>query len=92
MIQFIRRFFDSKFGIPVTLGFLALIAVAFASADISGTGTFGGLSGGDRVAVVGDQKIGTADLSRSATNALDQVRQQNPSLSMPAFLAQGGLE
>jgi len=92
MIQFIRRFFDSKFGIPVTIGFLALIAVAFASADISGTGTFGGLAGGDRVAVVGDQKIGTADLSRSATNALDQVRQQNPTLTMPAFLAQGGLE
>ncbi len=92
MIQFIRRFFDSKFGIPVTLGFLALIAVAFASADISGTGTFGGLAGGDRVAVVGDQKIGAADLSRSATNALDQVRQQNPTLTMPAFLAQGGLE
>lgn len=92
MIQFIRRFFDSKFGIPVTLGFLALIAVAFASADISGTGTFGGLSGGDRIAVVGDQKIGTADLSRSATNALDQVRQQDPTLTMPAFLAQGGLD
>ncbi len=92
MIQFIRKFFDSKFGIPVTLGFLALIAVAFASADISGTGTFGGLSGGDRVAVVGDEKIGAADLSRSASNALDQVREQNPSLSMQAFLAQGGLD
>ncbi len=92
MIQFIRKFFDSKFGIPVTLGYLALIAVAFASADISGTGTFGGLSGGDRVAVVGDEKIGAADLSRSASNALDQVRQQNPSLSMQAFLAQGGLD
>ncbi len=92
MIQFFRRFFASKLGIPIVIGFLALIAIAFASADITGSGTFGGLSGGDRVVVVGDQKIGTAELSRSVTNALDRVREQNPSLSMPAFLAQGGLE
>ena len=86
MITIIRRFFDSKLGVPVTLGFLALIAIAFASSDITGTGTFGGVSGGDRVAVVGDERIGTADLSRAATNALEQVRQQNPTLSMAAFL------
>lgn len=92
MIQFFRRFFASKLGIPIVIGFLALIAIAFASADITGSGTFGGLSGGDRVVVVGDQKIGTAELSRSVTNALDRVREQNPSLSMPAFLAQGGLD
>jgi peptidyl-prolyl cis-trans isomerase D len=86
MITFIRRFFDSKFGIPISLGFLALIAVAFASSDITGTGMFGGVSGGDRVAVVGDEKIGTADLSRAASNALDQARQQNPTLTMASFL------
>lgn len=86
MISLIRRFFDSKLGVPVTLGFLALIAIAFASSDITGTGMFGGVSGGDRVAVVGDQKIGTADLSRTASTALDQARQQNPSLTMAAFL------
>lgn len=86
MISFIRKFFDSKFGVPVSIGFLALIALAFASADITGSSTFGGVSGGDRVAVVGDEKIGTADLSRAATNALDQNRQQNPTLTMASFL------
>ena len=86
MITFIRKFFDSKFGVPVSLGFLALIALAFASSDITGSGMFGGVSGGDRVAVVGDEKIGTADLSRAATNALDQNRQQNPTLTMASFL------
>jgi peptidyl-prolyl cis-trans isomerase D len=92
MIQIIRRFFDSKFGIPVTLGFLALIAVAFATADITGSGMFGGVAGGDRVAVVGDEKVGAADLSRATSNAYDQVREQNPTLSMAAFLAQGGID
>ena len=92
MISIIRRFFDSKLGVPVTLGFLALIAIAFASSDITGTGMFGGVSGGDRVAVVGDEKIGTADLSRAATSALDQARQQNPTLTMAAFLRGEGME
>ena len=92
MIKFFRRFFDSKLGVPVTLGFLGLIAIAFASADITGTGMFGGVSGGDRVAVVGDTKIGTADLNQAARSGYDQVREQNPTLSMPGFIAQGGLE
>ena len=86
MISIIRRFFDSKLGVPITLGFLALIAIAFASSDITGSGMFGGVSGGDRVAVVGSERIGTADLSRAATNALEQARQQNPTLSMASFL------
>lgn len=92
MISSIRRFFDSKFGVPVTLGFLALIAIAFASSDITGSGMFGGVSGGDRVAVVGDERIGTADLSRAATNALDQARQQNPTLTMATFLRGGAID
>lgn len=92
MIQFFRRFFQSKIGITVTLAFLALIAFAFASADVSSTGTFGGVSGGDRVAVVGDEKISTLDLSRATTNAVDSARQQNPTMSMASFLEQDGLE
>lgn len=92
MINTFRKFFQSKIGIGVTLAFLALIAVAFASADVSGSGTFGGVSGGDRVAVVGSEKVGTADLRRAAENAVDQLRQNDPTLSMPAFIDQGGLD
>ncbi|MXO90316.1 peptidylprolyl isomerase [Pontixanthobacter aquaemixtae] len=92
MIQFFRKFFQSKVGIAVTLAFLGLIAFAFASADVSSTGTFGGVSGGDRVAVVGDEKISTSDLSRAVNNAVDSMRQQNPTISMEAFLEQDGLE
>lgn len=92
MIHFFRRFFQSKLGIPLTLAFLALIAIAFASSDVANTGTFGGVAGGDRVAVVGDERIDSADLSRATTNALDRMRQQNPTISMRAFIEQGGLD
>lgn len=92
MIQLFRKFFSSKFGIAITLGFLALIAFAFASMDISSTGVFGGVSGGDRVAVVGKERIDAAELSTAATNALDQARQTDPTITMQAFIARGGLE
>lgn len=92
MIQLFRNFFKSKIGIGVTLAFLALIAVAFASSDVANTSVFGGVSGGDRVAVVGDERIDAAELSMNATNALEQVRQEDPTLTMPAFIAQGGME
>src|SRR5690606_26090906 len=45
MLQSFRNFFRSKIGIVVTLAFLALIAIAFASSDVANTGTFGGIAG-----------------------------------------------
>ena len=92
MITFFRKFFQSKAGIAITLGFLGIIAFAFASSDVSNTGTFGGVSGGDRVAVAGDTKINTAELANSAQSAVSNIRRQNPTISMPAFLEEGGLE
>ncbi|NNF94548.1 MAG: peptidylprolyl isomerase [Altererythrobacter sp.] len=92
MISIFRNFFSSKLGLGLTLGFLVLIAFAFASSDVANQATFGGVSGGDRVAVVGDEKIGNADFSRAVSNAVDQVRQQNPTMTLPAFAAQGGFE
>lgn len=91
MISVFRKFLSSKIGIAVALAFLALIAFAFAAMDVSSSGSFGGVAGGDRVAVVGDEKIDANDLSRSATSALDTARQENPVISMPVFLQQGGL-
>ena len=92
MISFFRNFFQSKLGIGITLAFLGLIALAFAASDVTNTGMFGGVAGGDRVAVVGDRRISTTDLNQSANNALQQQREQNPTLSMEAFVARGGLE
>lgn len=92
MLQMFRNFFKSKVGIAFTLGFLALIAVAFASADVSNSGSFGGVSGGDRVAVAGGEKIGTAEYSMNVTNAFDNLRQQYPTLTMASFVAEGGAD
>jgi peptidyl-prolyl cis-trans isomerase D len=91
MISFFRRFFASKIGLPIVLAFLALMALAFAASDITGS-TFGGVSGGDRLAVVGGEAIPIAELPVAANVALDQVRAQNPTLTMPEFVAEGGLE
>ncbi len=91
MISFFRNFFKSKIGIAVTLAFLGLIALAFASMDVANTTVFGGVAGGDRVAVVGDRRIDAAELSVNATNALNQARQQDPTLTMETFAAGGGV-
>lgn len=92
MIQFFRSFFQSKIGVVVTLGFLALIGFAFALSDVSNTSMFGGVAGGDRVAVVGDQRINASDLSNTVASELDQARAEDPTLSMEKFVASGGVE
>ena len=93
MLTFFRRFFQSKIGLPIFLGFLVLMALAFAAADISGTSTFGGgVSGGDRVAVVDGEPIASTELVTAANTALEQVRQQNPTITMPEFIAADALD
>lgn len=92
MLQLFRNFFKSKIGIGVTLLLLGIIALAFASGDVANTGTFGGVAGGDRVATVGDAKIGTADLNRAATDTLQRIKQNDPTLTMEYFVREGGLD
>jgi peptidyl-prolyl cis-trans isomerase D len=92
MIQFFRRFFSSKIGIGVTLAFLALIALAFASSDVANSGMFGGVSGGDQVALIGDEKVSTSDLNTALETGLSQARQENPTATMEGYLNSGGME
>src|SRR6187551_2799011 len=92
MLQLFRNIFKSKLGIGLTLAFLVLIAIAFASSDVANNGAFGGVSGGDRVAVVGRERIDTAELKANAGNMLEQLRQTSPTRTMQVFVAQGGLE
>jgi peptidyl-prolyl cis-trans isomerase D len=92
MLTFFRNIFKSKYGVAFPLVFIGIIGIAFAVADVSTTGSIGGgIAGGDRVAVVGDEKINATELSEAASNALDQLRQNNPTVSMAAFIGQGGL-
>ncbi|HKX78872.1 MAG TPA: peptidyl-prolyl cis-trans isomerase [Novosphingobium sp.] len=92
MLQFFRNLTKSKIGAGVILVILGLIAFAFASGDVANTGGFGGVAGGDRVATVGDERVDTSTLTQAATTTLERMKQQNPTLSMSAFVASGGLE
>ncbi|HVR89618.1 MAG TPA: peptidyl-prolyl cis-trans isomerase [Novosphingobium sp.] len=91
MLQFFRSFFSSKVGVGVTLAIVGIIGLSFALGDVSSSGSFGGVSGGDRAALVGGKRIGTAALSQAATAALDDARQKDPRATMQALIAQGGL-
>jgi peptidyl-prolyl cis-trans isomerase D len=50
---------------------------------------FGGVSGGDRVAVVGDERIDASELTAAAGNALEQMRAAEPDDDDAGFVAQG---
>lgn len=91
MLQLFRNIMKSKLGVGVVLAFLVIIALAFGIGDVASNRTFGGVAGGDRVAVVGSRRISTSELSLAATNAFQEVRQKDPTLTMQAFIAQGGL-
>lgn len=91
MITFFRKFFQSKAGIAITLAFLALIAFAFASSDVANNATFGGVTGGDRVASVGDERISTSDLATAVNQQIDQLRQENPTITMEQIVADDGV-
>ena len=92
MLAFFRNLVHSKVGAGIVLAFLVLIAFAFASGDVAGSGGFGGVAGGDRVAKVGKARIDTSTLSLASTNAVEGLKKENPSLSMKTFIALGGLE
>jgi peptidyl-prolyl cis-trans isomerase D len=92
MLEVIRNFLRSKFGAAAAIALLILIAIGFASMDISSTGVFGGIAGGDRVATVGDDRIDSSTLRDAVTTALERAKQEDPKMSMQALLASGGLE
>ncbi|MDT0575479.1 SurA N-terminal domain-containing protein [Croceicoccus sp. F390] len=91
MIQGFRKLFKSKIGLALVLAFVGLIALAFASADITGFG-FGGVAGTERAAKVGDETITTGDLRQTVAGAYDAARQERPDLTMQEFVATGGVD
>jgi len=91
MITFIRSLINSKFGALFALVFIGMIAVAFALGDVTGSGSFGGLSGGN-VARVGDRNITLGELNDALDNRLKAERQNNPTLDMASFVDGGGLD
>jgi peptidyl-prolyl cis-trans isomerase D len=91
MLQSFRGFFQSKLGIGVTLGFLGIIALAFASGDVANSGGFGSSGGGNAMATVGREKITTTQVERQVNNYLTRLRQSDPTATVASFLDSGRL-
>ncbi len=92
MLSFFRSFLKSKIGGAIALIGLVLIALAFASGDISGLRGAGGSGDANTVATVADQTVTVEDLTQGANTALRRVQQNNPQASMSQLVAQGGLD
>ncbi|QJB68110.1 peptidyl-prolyl cis-trans isomerase [Parasphingorhabdus halotolerans] len=92
MISFFRRIFSSKLGLFLTLGFVGIIAIAFATADVSGSGAFGGVTGSGTAAKVGDSKLTTAELSQSVNNAFRAEQRENTGLDLKTYVNGGGFD
>jgi peptidyl-prolyl cis-trans isomerase D len=91
MISFIRSLINSRWGAVFALIFIGLIALAFALGDVTGSGGFGGVTGGS-VAKVGGEKITIAELNDALQNRLKSEQKDNPTLDMPKFIESGGLD
>lgn len=92
MITFFRNIFSSKIGLFFTMCFVALIAVAFASADVTGSGAFGGVTGSGTAAQVGDSKLTTSELSQSINNAFRAEQRENTGLDLKTYVEGGGFD
>lgn len=91
MLALIRSLIKSRFGAAFALVFLGLIALSFAGADISGS-NLGGTGTADRAVTVGSEQIAATDVQRSLTNALENARQDNPTITMKSFIEQGAMD
>jgi len=93
MLSFFRRIINSRVGVVVTLVVLGVIALAFAAGDVTGLRTtgMGGLTG-NNIATVDGEPVTVASFKSSVQGALDGFRQEQPSLDMNSFIAQGGAE
>jgi peptidyl-prolyl cis-trans isomerase D len=91
MITAIRRMFSSTIGKFLALAFVVLVGVAFALSDVTGNSTFGGI-GGANVAKVGSEEIGLGELRDRVRLAYNQARQDQPTLTMAAFVESGGID
>lgn len=91
MITAIRSMFSSAIGKVLALAFLVFIGLAFALTDVTNIGNFGGVGGGD-VAKIGSQSIGVGELRQQVQRSYDQAREQQPTLTLPAFVESGGFD
>ena len=89
MISFFRRALSSW----LILGLLGLVMIAFIVTGLGSPNSFGGgTSTGDTIATVGKLRIGSAEATQRAQNAVQGLQQQQPEITMATFVSQGGVE
>ena len=95
MLRLIRRMLDSRVGVWLAIGFVVLVGIAFAGADLSGTlsglGTnLGG--GGGSVVTIGEQEVGEAEFRDRVQTGYAAAAQRQPGLTLQQFVEQGGFD
>lgn len=88
MFAAMRRLSKSKFGTAIFVAFLLTILASFALADMNSLGGGGAKSG--QLAKVGSEQVTDRDLSNAAKQALNQIREQNPTADYSALASQFG--
>ena len=91
MLSFFRRIIKSKIGIPITLGILGIIALAFVAGDINNVSS-GQTGGADGLVDVAGTRIPETELRQRIQTAFSGARQQQPTLDMASFVGQGGFD
>ena len=96
MLSLIRRMLDSKVGVWLAIGFVVLVGLAFAGADLSGTlsklGTTGGGAGGGTVLTIGDRDVGESELRDRVQTGYRAAAERQPGLTLQQFVEQGGYD
>ncbi|GAB5488403.1 MAG: SurA N-terminal domain-containing protein [Parasphingorhabdus sp.] len=92
MISFFRRIFASKIGLALTFAFVGLIAFAFATADVSSSGTFGGVTESGTAAKIGGMELSTSELTQSVNNAFRTEQRENTQLDLKSYVEGGGFD
>lgn len=91
MLAMFRAMLRSRVGVVFGLLFLALVALAFAAADLSNlTGSM--FSGGTTVAKADGEELPGTEVQDRVQRVFESNRRDNPGLTMQSFLDQGGFE
>lgn len=94
MLAFFRRIINSRAGLIVTFVALAMIALAFASGDVSSLRSQGmaALGGSDDVMTVGKVHVTAPEFRTRIGQEIESYRQQQPTLDAAQFVAAGGYD
>ena len=95
MLRLIRRMLDSKVGVWLAIGFVVLVGIAFAGADLSGTlsGLNTNVGGGDdAVITVGDREVGEPEFRDRVQSGYQAASARQPGLTLAQFIEQGGFD